>query len=140
FRMSDPFLKVCPRCREEKLSTEFSGAKASHDGIQGYCKTCMAEYVRCWNWRITPEQWAQALADQGGACACCRRPLLARADMNMDHTHNCPNGCVKPPTCGKCNRGILCRECNLGLGHFHDDVGRLIAAIEYLHRWHSRED
>lgn len=31
-------------------------------------------------------------------------------------------------------RGILCRECNSGLGHFKDLLERIIAAIEYLQK------
>jgi hypothetical protein len=29
-------------------------------------------------------------------------------------------------------RGILCHKCNVGLGHFDDDVIRMQQAVEYL--------
>jgi 16S rRNA G1207 methylase RsmC len=31
-------------------------------------------------------------------------------------------------------RGMLCHNCNVGLGHFRDDKNRMLAAIEYLAR------
>jgi hypothetical protein len=29
-------------------------------------------------------------------------------------------------------RGLLCRGCNLGLGHFEEDPARLVRAAQYL--------
>ena len=31
-------------------------------------------------------------------------------------------------------RGVLCRQCNLGLGHFRDNIKTMYAAIHYLER------
>lgn len=50
--------------------------------------------------------------------------------MNIDHDHSC---CPKnKKSCGKCVRGVLCRDCNLGLGYFKDDIDLLKRAIKYL--------
>jgi len=35
-------------------------------------------------------------------------------------------------------RGFLCNHCNLGLGHFRDDIKLLRAAIRYLKRFKRR--
>jgi hypothetical protein len=32
-------------------------------------------------------------------------------------------------------RGLLCNDCNLALGHAHDDPARLRALIVYLAKW-----
>ena len=68
---------------------------------------------------ITPEQHDAMLAEQAGACAICDTPL--GSDPHVDHCHET-----------KEVRGLLCRTCNLGLGHFKDNTARLSRAIAYL--------
>lgn len=41
--------KRCPRCNELKPVSEFGKNRAARDGLQGYCKTCYAEYMRKYN-------------------------------------------------------------------------------------------
>jgi peptide methionine sulfoxide reductase MsrB len=60
--------------------------------------------------------------EQGGLCAICQKPYdWETSALYIDHCH----------TTGKV-RGLLCRNCNKGLGHFFDDVANLARAIEYL--------
>ncbi len=61
---------------------------------------------------ITPEQYDQLLADQGGACAICEQPAKGRR-LHVDHDHFC---CPGKRSCGKCLRGLLCAACNVKLG------------------------
>ena len=49
----------------------------------------------------------------------------------IDHDHNC---CPGDHSCGDCVRGILCPDCNRGLGSFHDNIEFLKNAIIYLRR------
>lgn len=60
----------------------------------------------------------QLLSDQGGKCAICKAPATS-----LDHCHT--SGAI---------RGMLCQNCNLGLGLFGDSPDNLRAAIEYLTR------
>lgn len=55
-------------------------------------------------------------------CSCDLTELNIR-DVHLDHDHKT----------GKI-RGLLCFQCNTGLGHFKDDVDRLQKAIDYLLR------
>jgi hypothetical protein len=57
---------------------------------------------------------------QGGLCAICEGPLER---PHVDHDH----------TTGKV-RGILCFNCNAGLGKFQDNVAVMAAAVEYLRK------
>jgi hypothetical protein len=67
---------------------------------------------------LTPLQFAQLLADQKGACAICQEPMKS---PRVDHCHK--SGAV---------RGLLCMQCNSGLGMFADNPAVLIRAADYL--------
>lgn len=61
-------------------------------------------------------------AYQFGECAICRKkPTAGKRAFALDHCHASGN-----------IRGILCQQCNTGLGMFNDNVDLLAAAIEYL--------
>jgi hypothetical protein len=78
-------------------------------------------YQREWRYGMSHEQYIEMWDAQEGLCAICR----FRIDIVVDHCH----------TTGKV-RGLLCRGCNAGLGHFEEKPERLAAAAEYL-RAHS---
>jgi hypothetical protein len=62
---------------------------------------------------------------QGGGCAICLAPLQQGLGRHVDHDHYLGRKSV---------RGVLCRACNLGVGHARDSVGILKSALEYLNR------
>lgn len=74
------------------------------------------------------EGFDRTLKEQGGGCAICGRipdPGQQRA-FHVDHDHS--TGMV---------RGVLCGQCNVGLGYFADDEDSLTQAIMYLRHWRS---
>jgi len=88
-------------------------------------------YYKLGRERVLKSRYGLSLADydrmlelQSGACAICgsKSPGDKDANFHVDHCHT--TGAV---------RGLLCNRCNIGLGFFSDDVGRLAKAIEYLH-------
>lgn len=81
---------------------------------------------------LTPEQVASMRQAQGDACAICEKPFRdepARERMHIDHCHE--TGHV---------RALLCHNCNLGLGHFRDDVDLLLKSAAYLTEHRARTD
>lgn len=74
------------------------------------------------NYGITLEDYDDMLLDQKGVCAICGTDdPKGKGRFHVDHCH----------TTGKV-RGLLCHHCNVGLGHFEDNIERLLDAIEYL--------
>lgn len=82
-------------------------------------------------YKMTLEEYDRILAAQGGGCAICGATDADGAGrrLHVDHDHSC---CPGARACGKCNRGLLCKACNTGLGGFRDDLETLAAASRYL--------
>jgi hypothetical protein len=84
---------------------------------------------------LTPESYSSMLDAQGGVCAICKRPEGAHhsAYLKVDHDRSC---CPRHGSCGQCIRGLLCSNCNRGLGIFGDSPDVMRAAIAYLEGAH----
>lgn len=69
--------------------------------------------------------FARIWAEQNGQCAICSRHMIPRGRSGLsvvaDHDHETDQV-----------RGLLCNDCNTGLGKFGDDPDRLIEAAHYL--------
>jgi hypothetical protein len=100
-------------------------------------------------WRaygITEDQYYTQLELQGGHCAICPESN----DLVVDHDNACcdrtsrrmVDGTMKRSTksaCGECFRGILCRQCNIGLGGFRDQEDYTMRATTYLREFRERK-
>ena len=71
------------------------------------------------------DYWAMH-QDQGGLCYICHQPPIGKWRLSIDHDHATDEV-----------RGLLCDQCNCGLGNFKDSPELLLAAIEYLRRFSS---
>lgn len=80
-------------------------------------------YMRRYLYGLTDEQYEALLTRQDGRCAICKTNEWSghHKKPHVDHDH--ATGRV---------RGILCNNCNQGLGRFADDPVRLMAAARYL--------
>jgi len=70
---------------------------------------------------ITLVEKKKMLNEQGNKCKICLQEFNDKVVSCVDHCH----------TMGKI-RGLLCRQCNVGLGNFKDNPLALVKAAEYL--------
>jgi len=75
---------------------------------------------------ISHAEYAELHKKQNGVCAICFKPETATRNgkvksLAVDHCH----------TTGKI-RGLLCYECNTGIGKLHESEKIFLAAIQYL--------
>jgi hypothetical protein len=77
-----------------------------------------SNYKRYKKYKLTQDDYVRMIADQQGCCAICHsEPSM----LVVDHDH--ATGVV---------RGLLCRNCNLGIGLLRDDIDLLRSAVQYL--------
>lgn len=139
---------LCSKCGRWQSKMLFSPSR--RDLQRSWCRECSAVYEHDWRTRNVEKRSAASrrskrarllrlykapsddfdslLEQQGGGCAICGGPKGQR-EYHIDHSHETLQ-----------YRGILCSGCNLGLGHFGEDVRRLQAAVDYLGRFAEVQD
>jgi hypothetical protein len=70
---------------------------------------------------ITLQRYEEILAAQGGMCGICLNPPKPDRRLDVDHCH-----------ATKRVRGLLCHQCNVGIGHLRDSPELLHRATEYI--------
>ena len=139
--------RTCIKCGETKDIEEFYKSRRNKDNYAirytTECKECalknrrehykenkdrILDSHRFRSYGVTKEEYQQRVQDQDGKCAICKREESARAYVTkkvralaVDHCHDTGNV-----------RGLLCRACNLGIGHFEDNLEFLKEAVKYL--------
>lgn len=74
-------------------------------------------------YKLAPGEYESMLESQHGVCGiCCGLPPRGRL-LSVDHDHK--TGVV---------RGLLCDDCNHGIGRFRDDPRLMATAIAYLEK------
>lgn len=101
-------------------SPERSAYMRSHYQKRGHWQFIQRKYG------ITADEYQELHDAQGGVCAICRRSeeAVGRSRLSIDHDH----------VTGK-TRGLLCGQCNIGLGNFQDDPALLTVAAGYLEKF-----
>lgn len=147
-------MKTCCRCKIEKCESEFRRRiyKNGTIGLRSYCKPCQQaerdayrasspkdndrnkaynkrnatkirgsklakKYWPHLTWEQAIQEWDRLFSEQNGHCAMC--PNTAR--LHVDHDHNT-----------NVVRGLLCYNCNNGIGRLKDSMDILNSAMKYL--------
>lgn len=107
-------------------------------GVIKYCSVeCKRLATKAERQGLTPKQYTQMREHCNYRCEICGRSEKELGQvLCADHDHAC---CDTWKWCGKCIRGLLCNDCNSGLGYFRDNSARLAGAIEYLKRHEERD-
>lgn len=135
--------RVCKVCKIEKPNEEMSQLKGGkYKGVRKICKICDASISRDWyknnierkkdydlkrHFGIGIKEYKEMLEKQNNSCAICKQKETSTCKkgntmrMAVDHCH----------TTGKI-RGILCSNCNKGIGSLKDSIDNLKNAIIYL--------
>jgi len=131
-------MKICNKCKQQKHRTEYyllhkfckdCAIKASNERYQRLKKADpdWLKYRGIANrYKLTKEQHQELVSKGCGICGTHEGTLV------IDHDHSC---CPTERCCGKCVRGVLCKNCNLVLGRSKDSQEILQRAINYLNEW-----
>lgn len=126
-------MKWCNDCEAYKPREEFPRNRSSNDGLMVYCKPHhnargresrerrggQRAYHLKGRYGLTLAELEGLIESQGGTCAICSRPIDERSHVDHDHAT-------------RKVRGVLCFNCNGGLGQFRDSRDLLLLAAEYL--------
>jgi len=123
--------KTCTSCLIEKPKVDFGIDKRKQGGIDTRCFSCNVKRSYATGikrkYSITKEQVDQMKLKQNNCCAICKNKETSKKAINLSIDHDHSSGKV---------RGLLCNNCNNGLGRFKDDCNLLQAAIDYLKEQH----
>lgn len=144
-------MKICNKCGVQKSFAEYGKRSSSKDGLFATCKACRAIYNKQWHkdhqesrrkssseyrrrspdkgkhraqykrYGLFPGEKERLLELQGGVCKMCSTDFPGKGGWHTDHCHS--SGKV---------RGILCHNCNRGIGYLKDDPKLVAKAVEYL--------
>lgn len=130
--------KICKKCGKEKPSSKFYKNREYKDEREKVCKACRSvrfkelyqknpdkarrsRYQK--NFGITLADYDEMFAQQQGKCAICGTTIPGGDCKHFSVDHDHVTGLV---------RGLLCVDCNHGLGFFKDNIKALAGAVLYL--------
>lgn len=121
--------KRCTSCKRWLPEQDFGIENRTFDKLSTRCMECRRSRDVAKRYGITAARYVELLEAQGHVCAVCREMSASGCALAVDHDHSC---CPGARSCGNCIRGLLCTNCNMGVGYFKNDIARLQAAITYL--------
>jgi hypothetical protein len=156
--------KRCSKCKTVKPSSQFYKQKTKKSGLASHCIECQKKWISAnrekinarqrkysaiWyhenkpnkpkkpleqrrqsilkKYGLTVVEYDEMLRKQNGVCAICGGTNSDGKGLFIDHDHK--TGRI---------RGLLCNDCNLGIGRLKDSVGILTKAIGYLTKFFGK--
>ena len=138
--------KVCSVCKKRVDFNSFYNSSSNVDGKANRCKVCDDMAKKKWStsnpasqyksmrrnnlwtkYGMTLEDYDKILTDQDSKCAICGLPEQDNKvcgkynSLSVDHDHDTSEV-----------RGLLCNQCNRGIGMLQDSTNILQKALNYL--------
>ena len=125
-------MKTCSKCHVAKEKSAFGPRKGVKDGLRSECNQCrnsrpynprqqLNRYLKS-AYNITLKEYDEMLAKQNNLCLICGSDYPGKQGrFVVDHNH----------TTGEV-RGLLCNQCNVGLGALKDSPSLLLKAAQFL--------
>lgn len=121
--------KTCSSCNKIKPVNNFAYRSDTRDRLSSQCSNCRKITQIKTKYKVSALE-AKRLFDRQkyGICDVCGMTAIEHQDkynsrLHIDHDH----------LTGKI-RGILCKKCNVSLGHFSDSIDILRNLIKYLQK------
>lgn len=127
--------RICRACRNADAMRHADRKRREYDRLDPKRKALVRlrrrkSQLKKIGWTL--ENYSSTLEEQENKCAICKRNLElvvirqgASIGAHADHRHSVP---PKP-------RGILCGNCNLGIGNLQENIEVMKAAIAYLTKY-----
>jgi hypothetical protein len=112
--------RKCVACRKQAVERHFTPAKRKEykDRYRGrYQQKTRTQKIL----NMSHDTFALLMARQDGKCAICKQPPKPGKRLFIDHCHSTGHF-----------RGLLCGNCNTGIGMLRDDPALIRAAVDYL--------
>lgn len=130
-------MKECGKCKVHKTLNDFYRHGPSKDGFRNICKECSILYRNTVGkerqlknrYGISINQYNDLFNKQSGNCAICGvHQSELKISLAVDHCHK--TGEI---------RGLLCGNCNRGIGYLKDDQRNIEKALDYLKRFNDKQ-
>ncbi len=115
-RNRDHILQLKREYYRKNRDSSLASVKAWHKKNPGYVRSHLLS-----KYGLTQEDYSILLDRQLNKCAICPTEYSENKKLHVDHCH----------TTGKV-RGLLCSNCNIGIGNFMDSDSLLRRAMDYL--------
>jgi hypothetical protein len=129
-----PKANIWQRIDRKNNPTVYKEQKNRHEKKHGRERGVTMDIVNYF--KLTMEQYENLFLEHNNVCAICKKPETKKSRtpgkicrLAVDHCHKCWDRGTKGI---KATRGLLCHDCNTGLGKFKDNIELLQTAIDYL--------
>lgn len=130
--------RICTTCKTYKKARHFGVNPQHPPRLRSHCKECRCRREKIKRERIPPTErlnkrllrlglgihgYVELLEKQGHRCAICKTTVPGNGHVRFVVDHDHKTGAA---------RGLLCSNCNRGLGLFQDSISILLGAAAYL--------